>query len=82
MSRKNTSHDHIPDPFDGRQQSDDLRMIEDEEKREHVEDKHNTTHTASSTAFEDDGRHEAGKRDVECIFGRIIRCCAVRVRLV
>src|SRR6266568_4146160 len=65
MSRKNTSHDHIPDPFDGRQQSDDLRMIEDEEKREHVEDKHNTTHTASSTAFEDDGRHEAGKRDVE-----------------
>src|SRR5438874_3580319 len=68
MSRNNKSpnhNDHIPDRFDGKQQSDDLRMIEDEEKREHVEDKHNTTHTASSTAFEDDGRHEAGKRDVE-----------------
>jgi hypothetical protein len=60
-----THNDHIPDPFDGKQRSDDLRMIEDEEKKEHIEDKHNMTHTASSTAFEDDGRHEAGKRDVE-----------------
>jgi len=68
MSRNNKSpnhNDHIPDRFDGKQQSDDLRMIEDEEKKEHVEDQHNMTHTASSTAFEDDGRHEAGKRDVE-----------------
>src|SRR5439155_13382049 len=40
--------------------------IQEKDKLEHVEDKHNMTHTASSTVFEqDDGRHEAGKRDVE-----------------
>ena len=41
MSGKNKSpndNDHIPDRFDGRQQSDDLRMIEDEEKKEHVKE--------------------------------------------
>ncbi len=74
MSRKHRPseehNNHAQGPFEGPQQEQNLYKdrIETEsiETEEQIEEVHPMTHTASGTAFEqDDGRHEAGKRDVE-----------------
>ena len=67
MSRKNkNSHNsnHTPDPFEEQPQEDNF--LRDRTDSQELQDIHPLTHTAANTDFEhDDGRHEAGKRDVE-----------------
>lgn len=67
MPRKNNTprqQNHTPDPFDGQPQN--LVYQKDGSEVEEPLDVHPMTHTAASSSFEqEDGRHEAGKRDVE-----------------
>ena len=67
MSRKNkNSHNsnHTPDPFEEQPQEDNF--LRDRTDSQELQDLHPLTHTAANTDFEhEDGRHEAGKRDVE-----------------
>ncbi len=77
--RKNRPHNqnHTPDDHVGAQfiapasrgtnaPPEDETILNDGSEIEEVLDVHPTTHTAATTAFEDeDGHHEAGKRDVE-----------------
>ena len=67
MSSKNkNSHNsnHTPDPFEEQPQEDNF--LRDRTDSQELQDIHPLTHTAANTDFEhDDGRHEAGKRDVE-----------------
>ena len=67
MSRTHkNSHNsnHLPDPFEEQSQEDEF--LQDRTDSQQLEDLHPTTHTVVSAAFEHaDGRHEAGKRDVE-----------------
>src|SRR5256712_12128554 len=67
MPRKiNTAGDQntTPDPIDGRPHN--YQYLHDNSEIEEALDVHPTTHTAATSAFEqDDEHHEAGKRDVE-----------------
>src|SRR6266516_735033 len=68
LSRKNRPHEHsnsMPDPFEDQPQN--AEFYADGSEVIEPLDVHPMTHTAASSAFEhdDDGRHEAGKRDVE-----------------
>jgi hypothetical protein len=74
VTRKHRSseqhNNHAQGPFEDQQHEQNLFKdgIENEsiETEEQIEEVHPMTHTASGTAFEqDDGRHVAGKRDVE-----------------
>lgn len=66
MSRKNRQGAHAPDNFDGFGGQPVNRKAIDDKAIEEVELVHPTTQTAVDTDFErDEGRHEAGKRDVE-----------------
>src|SRR5256714_1825873 len=68
LSRKNRPHEHsnsMPDPFEDQPQN--AEFYADGSEVIEPLDVHPMTHTAASSAFEhdDDGRHEAGKRDVD-----------------
>jgi hypothetical protein len=68
--RPSEQNNHAREPSEGQQREQKLFRdgIEAEtiETEEQIEEVHPTTHTAAGTAFEqDDGRHEAGRRDVE-----------------
>jgi hypothetical protein len=73
VSRKqqpSEQHNHAHEPFEGQPREQKLfrDSLETEtiETEEQIEEVHPTTLTAAGTAFEqDDGRHEAGRRDVE-----------------
>src|ERR1017187_9923923 len=70
--RKNKPHNHdnhTPDPRSGSQfitSPANRELLNNGSDVDEVLNEHPTTHTAASTAFEDeDGHHEAGKRDVD-----------------
>src|SRR5256884_4411764 len=67
MPRKNNTtgdQNTTPDPIDG--QPHNYKYLHDNSEIEEALDVHPTTHTAATSAFEQDNEHhEAGKRDVE-----------------